>query len=498
MAQNMVQSSYKESFKSTMLIGGSQVIGILLRIVKTKILAVLLGPAGVGIVGLYSAITEMVSMIADMGIGTSGVRQIAMASSSYDEDQIARTTITLRWVAIILGTFGAVAMVACALPLSRLTFGDSSHAEALAFLSVTIFFGAVATGQTALIQGMRRIDQLAMLTILGTLFSSLFSIPFVFYLGENGIVPFLIATSAASIGTSCWFARKIKVARIVMTWRDILWEARTLLKLGFVFMVTFAISSGTMYVVRIIIARSLGLDAVGQFQAASTLSTLYIGVILNAMGADFYPRLTAVAFDNIEVNRMVNEQVELGLLLALPGIVFTLAFAPRILQIFYSVHFISACEVLRWYILGIFLRVICWPMGYIIQAKGKGLLYFWTDTVTNVMHIGLAWWGVQFYGLVGVGIALSITLFFYTIMIMAVARRISGFTLIGKNRRLMLYSLSVVFLMSLAIWTLNQYWMMLVGIILTLITTYYSVKSFHKKVGIIDVKPFLRKFGIQL
>lgn len=44
-----------------------------------------------------------------------------------------------------------------------------------------------------------------------------------------------------------------------------------------------------------IVVRSLGLDAAGLFQAAATLSTLYIGVILTAMGADFYPRLTAVA-----------------------------------------------------------------------------------------------------------------------------------------------------------------------------------------------------------
>jgi PST family polysaccharide transporter len=488
-----LQNSYRQIFKSTSLIGGSQVISILLRIVRTKILAVLLGPSGVGIIGLYTSITDLVGMFAGMGIGSSGVRQIAEAAGTGDDDRIARTTITLRRVALILGAAGAVTLVACAYPLSRITFGDSSHAWALAFLSVTIFFGAVSGGQAALIQGMRRVSHLAALSVLGALFGTLFSIPFVFFWGQQGIVPFLIATSAASIGTSWWFARKIKVTRLVMPWKDIWREARGLLNLGIVFMATGVMTAGTMYAIMVIVVRNLGLDAAGLFQAAATLSTLYIGVILTAMGADFYPRLTAVASDDITVNRLVNEQAEVGLLLALPGIVFTLAFAPLIFQIFYSAKFLTANDVLRWYILGIFLRVICWPLGFIILAKGKGMLFFWTETIANGLHIGLAWFGVLFFGLAGVGIAFFIMYVLYATMMVAVARWISGFAWSGNNGRRMLYALPLVGLMFLVSHTLTESWSMLLGGLLTVITTFYSLKSLHGIVGPVDVKSFIKK-----
>lgn len=498
MEEPLVQNSYRQIFKSTTLIGGSQVINILLGIVRTKILAVLLGPSGVGIIGLYSSITGLIGTFAGMGIGSSGVRQIAEAAGTGDDDLIARTTITLRRVAIILGAAGAVTLVACAYPLSRITFGDSSHAWALAFLSVTIFFGAVSGGQAALIQGMRRVSHLASLSVLGSLFGTLFSIPFVFFLGQKGIVPFLIVTSAASIGTSWWFARKIQVTRTVMIWKETWREARGLLNLGIVFMATGVMTAGTMYAVRVIVVRNLGLDAAGLFQAAATLSTLYIGVILTAMGADFYPRLTAVASDDITVNRLVNEQAEVGLLLALPGIVFTLAFAPLILQIFYSAKFLAAYDVLHYYILGIFLRVLCWPLGFIILAKGKGVLFFWTETIANGLHIGFAWWGVLFFGLAGTGIAFFIMYVLYTATMIAVARWISGFTWTGNNGRHMLYALPLVGLIFLVSQTITESWSMLLGGLLTFITTFYSLKSLHGIVGSVDVKSFFRKVGIKL
>jgi antigen flippase len=498
MEEPRTESSYRQIFKSTTVIGGSQVINILLGIVRTKILAVLLGPSGVGIIGLYNSITGLVGTFAGMGIGSSGVRQIAEAAGTGDEGRIARTTITLRRVAIILGAAGAVALAACAYPLSRLTFGDASHAWALAFLSVTIFFGAVSGGQAALIQGMRRVSHLAALSVLGALFGTLFSIPFVFFLGQQGIVPFLIATSAASIGTSWWFARKIQVTRTVMIWKETWREARGLLQLGIVFMATGVMTAGTMYAVQVIVVQSLGLDGAGLFQAAATLSTLYIGVILTAMGADFYPRLTAVASDNITVNRLVNEQAEVGLLLALPGIVFTLAFAPLILQIFYSAKFLAAYNVLHYYILGIFLRVICWPLGFIILAKGKGVLFFWTETIANGLHIGLAWWGVLFFGLAGAGIAFFIMYILYTTLIAVVARWLSDFAWSGNNCRRMLYALPLVGLMFLISHTLTESWSMLLGGILTVITTLFSLKSLHGIVGPMDVKSFFRKVGIKL
>jgi len=81
--------------------------------------------------------------------------------------------------------------------------------------------------------------------------------------------------------------------------------------------------------------------------------------------------LTASANDNPACNRLVNEQTRVGLLLAGPGVLGTLTFAPVVIALFYSGKFGAAVGILRWICLGTTLQVITWPMSFIIVAKGS-------------------------------------------------------------------------------------------------------------------------------
>ena len=82
------ENSYSQILKSSALIGGSQVANIGIGIVRTKVMAMLLGPAGFGLFGLYGSITSLTQSIAGMGINSSGVRQIAEAVGSGDTGRI--------------------------------------------------------------------------------------------------------------------------------------------------------------------------------------------------------------------------------------------------------------------------------------------------------------------------------------------------------------------------------------------------------------------------
>lgn len=488
-------SSYGQILKSTTLVGGSQVINILLGIIRTKFMAVLLGPAGIGLMGLYSAVTGTVGAMTGMGIGSSGVRQIAEVAGTGDELKIARTIITIRKAALILGVLGMLLTIIFCGPLSQLTFGNTEYAWPIALLSVTIFLGAVSGGQIALVQGMRRIADLASLSVLGGIFGTVVSIPLIILWGKEGIVPFLITVSAMTILTSWWYARKIPVARIIIGWRETFREAKGLLALGLVFMASSLMGAAVMYLTRVLVVRQIGMDGVGLYQAATTLSSLYIGVILSAMGMDFYPRLTSLAEDNEACNRMVNEQTEVGLLIAAPGILATLAFAPLIIQIFYSASFSPAYEVLRWQILGIFLRVVSWPIGFVLLAKGRGKIFFWTELTANAVHVALVWIGVAYFGLKGTGIAFFTLYIFYTVMILAVVHHLSSFHWTATSLRLIgITSVGVSVAFLLPRFTAQNVGLIFGGL-LTLISTIYSLRALYRLVGpewIIDLRGKLK------
>ena len=286
-----------------------------------------------------------------------------------------------------------------------------------------------------------------------------------------------------TILTSWWYARKITVVQIILGWRETLREAKGLLSLGLVFMATWLMTTVVMYLIRVFVLRQLGMDGVGLYQAATTLSNLYIGVILGAMGMDFFPRLTAVAEDNKACNRMVNEQTEVGLLVAVPGIMATLTFAPMIIKIFYSASFIPAYEVLRWQILGILLRVVSWPLSFVLVAKGKGSFFFWTELTANAVHIALVWAGMTYFGLKGTGMAFFALYVFYTPMMFIVVHHLSDFRWTAINLRTsVIFSLfiALVFLLPLYI---PRGIALAVNTVIIIAVSIYCLKNLYRLVG---------------
>ena len=235
-AEPVAEASYVKIVKSSALIGGSSAINIGLRIVRIKVVAMLLGPSGVGLTGLYTSITDLAGAFVTLGIESSGVRQIAEAAASGDPGRLARTTTILRRLAFFLGLLGATVICLLSQPISMLTFGDNEHAAAVIALSLIIWLGALTAAQRALLQGMRRIADLAAMNVLGGVLSVVLSIAFVCVWGERGIVPLLVAGAGATALTAWWYARKITVTRVTMTWPEFRNEAGALLGLGLVFM----------------------------------------------------------------------------------------------------------------------------------------------------------------------------------------------------------------------------------------------------------------------
>ena len=82
------KTSYRSIFKATSLFGGIQIYQILIKVIKSKFIAILLGPSGVGIQSLYTTAIETIRCLTSLGLSQSAVRDISEANSSGDEFKI--------------------------------------------------------------------------------------------------------------------------------------------------------------------------------------------------------------------------------------------------------------------------------------------------------------------------------------------------------------------------------------------------------------------------
>jgi antigen flippase len=420
-------TSYGQILRSSSILGGSQALIYLVSVGRAKAAALLLGPSGVGTLGLFLSIVTLIGTVSTLGIGNSGVREIAEASGNGDESRIRRISAILHRVALFTGILGWLLAAVLAYPISQITFGNYGEAGSIALLGACLLLGAVGTSYAAILQGTRRIGALAKLQVTSNVLAAVIAVGLYVVFGVNGIVPSLIASAAVNCGLA-WWMRKRNIPQFDhVSWRETLGGSRKLIAMGLAFMWNAVTTGLVAFGVRAMVVRYEGLDAAGIYQAAWAISGMFAGFILQAMGTDFYPRLTAASTDPAEMNRLVNEQTEIGVLLAGPGVLFTLCLAPYLMEWLYSAKFISGTPMVCWFAIGIFGQVVSWPLGFIQIARGASRSFIVTQTLFNGLHFGLLSLFFYRFGMAGTGMAYATLYFIYTVSMLIYAKRAIGF-----------------------------------------------------------------------
>jgi PST family polysaccharide transporter len=463
--------------------GGAYVLNYVVGLVRMKVVAVLLGPAGVGLISLYTSSIGMIGAVSSLGIGTSGVREIAHAHQQNDSFRTSETVHVLRRACWAAGLLGWTLAAVLAEPISIWVLGSREHSTAVAVLGVTLLLGALSGGQGALLQAMRRIGDLARISIVGTLINTAVAIGLYAWLGERGIVPVLVAMALVSLAVSWWFARRIQVESATLSWLEAIAGASRLVKLGAAVMWSGLLAAGLDLLTRAVITREYGIDAAGMYQAAWILSGVFAGFILNAMGTEFFPRLSGIIHEHATATRVVNEQAEIGILLALPGLLGTLAFAPLVMELFYSERFLPGAHLLPWLLLGVCGRIVSWPLGYILLAKGASRLYVGAETAFAVVQMSLIVWLVPSCGVVGAAYSSVVAYAVYAIGLSVVASYLIGFTW-SKDVKALMAIAGLLVIAGVAVRSALPEWQgLIVGSLLLLAASAMSVRGLSARLG---------------
>jgi PST family polysaccharide transporter len=477
------KAAYGQILKSSSIMGGAAGINLLLGMVRTKFAAVLIGTGGIGLLANFMAIQGMVGAIAGLGLQSSAVRDIVTAVASDDKQAIGRAVLTLRRMCWLTGLLGMSALMALSPILSQWAFGSGEYTLHIALLGFVILFENLSGGQMALIQGMRRIGDIARLNIISATTGTAVAIGFYVSFGLQGIAPSLVLIAAIRLVFSCRFARRVSVPKVEMTWAESFREANGMVRLGVVMVWTGLIASVVSYLTIALITKQINLEAVGIYSAAFALSGMLVNFVLHAMSADYYPRLTAVGNDKSAMNRLVNEQTEIGLLLAVPGLLATISLAPWIIHIFYTRDFLQAVDLLHWFVLGCLGRVISWPLGFVMLALGKAKLFLMTETFFHVFHLALIIGGLLTLGIEGVAIVFSLVYICYTMAVLWIVRIQIGFKWSAATYKLVFAILPVFVIVFFAVRILSIWPATIIGGAITIIISMLCMRELVHRIG---------------
>lgn len=481
------QTSYRQIMKGTSIFGGVQVFNILVGIIKSKIIAVLLGPAGMGISGLYTSTTSLVSGLTNFGLGTSAVRNISEANAEGNKERIAKVITVLRRLVWITGMLGLIAVLILAPWLSQLTFGSKDYTIAFRWLSITLLLDQLASGQRVLLQGMRQLKYLAKANVIGSFLGLLISVPLYYYYRVDGIVPALIASSAIAMLIAWYFSGKIKIEPVTVNKKETIAEGKSMLTLGFALSLSGLITVAASYIIRAFISRTGSLDDVGLYSAGFAIIGSYAGMVFSAMGTDYYPRLAGVAKDNKQANQLIQQQAEVALLILGPILCVFIVFAHWAVVLLYSSQFVLINDMIRWAALGMYFKAISWAIGYVFLAKGNSKLFFLNEILANTYILLLNIIGYKLHGLTGLGISFLLAYFLFFLQVYLITKKNYSFTYSHSFYKLILIQLIFGIACFLIISFFSTILAYIIGVLLIVAVSWYSLKELDKRMNLWEI-----------
>jgi len=492
------KKSYRQIIKTTSLFGGVQIIQILATIIRGKLVALLLGTTGMGINTLYNSVVTMIVQLSTFGLNFSAVRDISNTHDSFQpEEQGKIIRIFKRWM-IASAVIGAIIICSGSLLLSRFTFGNDEHSWAFVFLSIAVILLILGSSYITILQGTRRLKEMAKASVFGAVFGLIFCVPFYYFYKERGIVPALIISAFSTFLFGLYFSRGTVNSHPKISFKETITGGTEMAKLGIAMMAANLIGSAVNYVLNSYIGNFGSVADVGLYGAAMSITSQYVGLIFSAMAVDYFPRLSAVSSDKEKVTEMVNQQAEIVLLIIMPVLVGMILTAPLIIRILLSSQFLVITDFISWAAFAMLFKSAAFAMGYISFAKGDKKVFFFFEGVFNsLVTLISSIVGYKYFGLTGIAIAILLSNILYIINVNIVANKRYGFTL--SNSLVKIFLRSVLLLGSTLLLALffPKLYTYTIGSVIFIFSTYLSFMELDKRISlkslIISRLPFIKK-----
>ena len=447
------RASYRTVVKNTSVVGGARVVQMLIAILRSKIVAVLIGTTGMGINNLISQGIMVVSQFSSMGIFESGTRELAALQG--DPGLLAERRRTFKKLALLCGLAGLVVCL-CASPLlSAISFGGGGYTLHFAAVAIAVLFMALQNSSATVMQATGRLKLLAKGSIASAAGNLVIAAACYWFWGTSGIVPAIVAGSAFSFAVFALYERRIPfaVARRLSA-REALCKGKPMLRQGSAIMTGQLLMIVFTFLLNGFISNFGSISQAGLYSSAMAICMNGLVVINSTLSADYFPRLSALGGDREAQNGTMNTQTEIMTLIVVPVSIVMIAGAPLVVRILLNESFMPIVPLLRLMGLSLLFRMQWNIFGFIALARGDNKTYLMYDAILghgSVFTLNVA--AYYLWGLHGLGVSFLVGSVFMALVLGVIVRLKYGMSL----RRKTLFQLAALVVVTVAMFWVSEF-----------------------------------------
>ena len=376
-------------------------VKMLTGLISTKVVAVLIGPGGVALLGQLNNLVYIVQYLASGAINNGVVKYVSEHKGSVGKVRTLLTNALL--VTVVCSLACGTAMIACHRRLSRWIMLSDEYGYIFIVFGVTVILYAFNMLLLSIVNGYREYKMFIRINVANSLAGLVFAVVLTLLYGLPGALIGATTYQSAVFFVTLYMVRRKPWAR----WSYFRGRIdRSIIRNYLKYALMTLVSIGTMPVAQILIRRYIMLDLseleAGWWEAMNRISNIYLLVVTTSFSVYYLPRLSEITEPN-EVRREIGKAFKVIIPLLLTGFVLVYLCRFLIIRILFTSEFLPMAKLFGWQMGSDLFKIGCYILTYVMIAKARTVVYVTTEIVFTIIYIGLAFQLMQTSaGIIGV------------------------------------------------------------------------------------------------
>lgn len=400
----------------------STLIRMVSSLVSVKVVAVIIGPAGVALLGQLHNISSIMLGLANGGINTGITKYVAEYKD--DKDVVKKFLSNALKITLYCSLVASLILIVGNQWLSKSILKSSEYGYVFIVFGFTIIFYTLNILLISILNGYKSFKKYVVVNISGTLIGLAFTVTLVFFWGLPGALINAVTFQSVVFFVTLWLLRKEEWLK--KEYFDKAWDKGIVRK----YMAYSAANLTAMFlfpiaqlIMRGYVITQLSMDHAGWWEAMNRISTTYLGVITSSFAIYYLPRLSEIK-DKLELRREILKCYKFIVPLLLIAVLMIYILRYPIIYVLFSKEFYPMSSLFGWQLAGDVFKIMSWLLAYQMGARAQIKLFIVTEITFNLTYLLFSYVLIGMNGLVGLTQAYLVNYILYFIVMIFVYRKL--------------------------------------------------------------------------
>ena len=411
----------KDLVKVFSLSGMSTIVKLVTGIIRTKVVALLIGPSGIALISQMNDTVGIFSTFSNGGITTGVTKYIAEFKESEQECKLILSN-SLK-ITLILSTLTGLILIIFSKYFSKTILTDNSYQSLFIIFGFSIVLFALNRLLLAIINGYKEFTKYIKINIISNIIILFYSICIMYFCGVYGALLSVVTSESIILVItifivlkSPWFKKQNFQEKF---------NLRILKKLsGYTLLtaLTFFLGPAIRITIRSFIIKDISIDAAGYWGGVSRVSGLVLLVITQTLTIYLIPRFSELK-SKLQIRKEIINTYKLVIPMLLVSFFVIFILRDFVINVLFSPEFIPMRELFLFQFIGDFFKITSWIISIQMISKAMFKTFFITEMICSPIYLGLSIVSIRTFGLIGVVYGSSATYFLYLILMIILFRK---------------------------------------------------------------------------